>query len=605
MLRGTILFIAMLLSSVTYGQVVDLQNIKVDAQEQLDNADKFGLLEKSPESELQDAIVFLATIEDEFPDTVPYIRFFTTYAVPENLREQTILTTSFVCHSLTGLAQTTDAGNYGAYYPLAMMTGRTIDKDGNITEEGEFTPLQQVPESDTLWWIDIRNYSWTPEAWEIVSKHDGYFASPVVRYDTNELLRRLAGNAIVRADWFNYYVTDTSLQLDIDSDTIPLYDTLLYAQKKRPTTLDEWRRAWGIDLEKSLALSNFSGTVVTKSKQVAKHNRMLFGYRTEIGYMYETYDVKHQRGMRDYIDSFFLNKNLGGFPDVSDAGEMFATNHLGMQVYGLRDGKGDIIWDGDTQVVRHINDVLGDVRVKTAISCIDCHTYGPLPAENVLREFIAQGIKTKTYDPIDKAKIESTFLSGRFEDNIRNHQAYFAKGLAKVNGLTPEENGDNYLKTISWYNRPIDLTQASIECGVSQAKFIDSVSKGQFGGRLKKLITDGETIPRDVWEHPGQDGIPGAFQQAMLLIRGFTKVTTQDEIIVETEQDVLVEKEIWYETTAQTTLTNYKGTPQTKITVQSGQTFKYAGETSGNFVLVEREDEKMWLNTKSAVRILK
>jgi len=480
---------------------------------------EFNPLDKlrTPQSEVEDAILFLSKFPEE---EAQFFRFFSTYAIKPEFRQETILTLSFILHSMVGISTDPDVGNAGAFYPLARI------------ENGKFVEYRRVPNSETLWWIDLREFNWTPQAWETISAADGYFAEPIVTHDRSGALRLIAGNAVLRADWFIRHVMDNRKQLDYDID-VDFYSTLLYANTKTPTTIDEWRKTWGLDLNKSRLIGNEFGTLVTKSNAVARHNRMLFGYRTELGYMYETYDVKNPVGKRDYLESLFLNNRIGGPPDVSDAGEAFASNVLGLQVYALRDDKGDLISFGDPIAVRHAKDALGDVRVRMATSCLDCHAAGPIPSENTLMEFVRTRSNLKVYDKRDALRLKRNLFSERFKESIEDNQRLFARAVFKCNGLDVQTNGEYYIRAITRYEQPITLEVAAYECGVTPNELKNAIlkSKYRFGARLKLMVTTGEPIPRNIWESPGKDGIPGAFQQAMIMLHGLTVIT--DEVITE------------------------------------------------------------------------
>ena len=482
-----------------------IQSDKVTQEEkrEIQLLDKIEDKLRTPQSEVEDAIFHLTTRVDR--EDWPFIRFFSTYSVPKNQREDAILTLSFCIHSLVGLSDDPDEGNAGGYYPLA------------IREDGEFKTYRRVRGSDTLWWIDLRDYNWTPQAWETISTGDGYFSEPVVSHDRSGALRLIAGNAVLRADWFIAHVMSSTEQLDIDGPD-NFYETLLYALRDKPEKIDEWRKAWTLDIKRARSIGNEYGTL-TDSTAVARHNRMLFGYRTELGYMYETYDVKNQLGKRDYLETVLLNDRIGGPPEISDAGEAFASNSLGLQVYALRDGAGNIVDFADPTVARHMNDVLGDARVITARSCIDCHASGPLPAENLIDE-ITRNSRLRLYDKRDAVRLKRNLLSKKFRESVEENQKLFARSVKRVNGLTPLQNGQLFLKNVDAYRRPVDLKTAAFECGVTVEDFVAAIRKTnpRFGNRLKLLVENGQVIPRDVWESPGRDGIPGAFQQAMIIL---------------------------------------------------------------------------------------
>ena len=475
---------------------------------------------KTPTSEVEDAILFLQDDKNGYSSVdVDNIRFFTTYALPQDLRDKAILSLSFVLHSLMGISDKEET-QAGGYHPLAIVSG----KDKKI----EY--LRRVPSSTTLFWIDLRDFGFTSKAWEIVSSYDGYFVEPIVEHRTNGLLRLLAGNAVVRADWFIVHASDTQQQEDKKLKP-SIYETLVYANTKVPTTIDEFRKTFTLDLNgKGVKGGNQGAAVVTDSDVVARHNRILFQYRTELGWYYQSYDVQNMVGLRDYIESFPRWK--GKPPTTFDGGEAFATNNVYMQIYALYNGQEKLVNAGDTVLVRHMNDVLGDVRVRVPHSCFDCHAAGPIPSENTIEEYLRESMRLYVPDRTDKERIKRTYLSGRFEDSIKENQDVFAKSLLKINGLSPEENAKNYLEIVTWYNKDLDVKQVAYECGVTQQIFVDKMkvglnNNGRVPGRIALMLKNNKNVPRQTWESQGADGIPGVFQQSMIIIHGLTKITEE------------------------------------------------------------------------------
>lgn len=546
---------------------------------------KIRITLRTPQSEVEDAIVFLSKMTKEDAN---FTRFFSTYAILPDKREDVILTLSFICHSLTGLSKDPKT-NYATFSPFA-------ERD----EDGTFLPYKLVPGSETLWYFDLRDYNWTPQAWEKISIADGYFAEPIVTPDRSGILRLLSGNAVVRADWFIFHAVDTTAQQDLFEEET-FYDILLYASSDRPKNQAEWRKHWGIDIERSRALGNEYGTLATKSAIVSRHNRYLFGYRSEIGYLYETYDVQNLEGLRDYVETLFKNKRPGGPPDVSDAGEMFATNQLGLQVYALRNGAGELVNFGDPTLVRHLNDVVDDVRVRTAHSCIDCHATGPLQAENTLREFVEAGGDLFAKNKADASRVRRNLLSGRFEETIEDNQKIFARAIKRTNGLDPQTNGQLYLQAIKDYRAPLDLDRASFECGVGAEEFKETIlnADAKFGARLKLLLLTGEPIPREAWEHDGKDGVPGIFQQAMILINGLTVI--EEKTVVENIDKPTEKVFVAQQRTAVLKDPNYNSA--VLATLQPGFEIRNIIERKGEFMLVAVRDRKTkqqysgWVNS--------
>lgn len=485
---------------------------------------------KTPNSEVED---FLVWLQDVNKQDQPYIRCFTTYAIPVELREEAVLQLSFILHSMIGIS-TLDEDNAGAYYPLA----KAIYKENEKAWDGksiEYNEQQRVPNSDTLYWIDIRNYNWSEQSWENMTSYDGYMVEPIIQHQNNSLLRLISGNAMVRADWFIYHASSTTEQTDKNKKNVPIYRELLYSKTKSPKTVDEFRKAWGLkDITESRKLGNEYATLVTRSKNVARHNRLLFGYRTELGWLYQTYDVINEQGNRDYVDTFY---KLGGKPPtVFDGGEIFATNAVQLQVYDLYNAEQKLVDSADASIVRHLSDILGDTRVSVPHSCYDCHAAGPIPSENTIAEFLKNNGRSYAAVKADQLRVDRAFYSNKFEESIEENQAIYAKSLLKVNGLLPEDNIKAYYKLINYYNKPVNIEQVIFECGVTKEILLEKAKEGLQGynnkipGRLALLLQKGESIPREIWEAPNTDGIPGTFQQTMIILNGLTQITTKEYV---------------------------------------------------------------------------
>jgi len=523
-MKGTLLALALILglfSSSTYAQ---------QPQQPVVVKEFVKLL--TPDSEVGDAIIYLEDEKLVNPLDRPYIKFFTTYNIEEEVeRQKTMLIVSFLAHNMIGAID--DKGEYvgGGYYPIA----KYEYKDKAL--EPTFKPINRVPDSKTLWAIDIRNFNWTEQAWESMFSTQGYFVEPIVTHEKNGALRLLSGNSVVRADWFVNHASAITQQADIGSK-VNIYKEFLYGSiGTTPKNVSEFEKVWGIDTVRARNTGNVSATLVTKSKAVARHNRILYGYRTEFGWYYRTYDVNFQNGFRDYGENIIFYK--GRPPNVFDGGEIFATNLIQMQVYDLYNAQEstDVAF-GDPTLVKHSTDILNDPRVRTPHSCYDCHAAGPIPSENSLFEFMEARMDAKIYDKKDLLRIKRVFLDNKFEDSVAENQVAFAKSLEKINGLKPEENVKYYLSVISRYNEDLDLKRAAFECGVSPEAYEsfmrdeNKIHPNKVPMRIAKMLAEKnpERIPRSIWESPGKDGQPGLFQQSMVMIHGLTSIVDFVEV---------------------------------------------------------------------------
>jgi hypothetical protein len=475
-------------------------------------------------TEVRDAIYALQ--HDFKSEDAPYIRFLTTFAIPQEQIEKEVLTCSYNLASLTGISDNQEL-NAGIYRPIA----KYDDKSKKVIH------LQRVKNSETLYWLDLRDYNFTDKAWEQVSEVEPFFVEPIVHHEENSLLRILAGNAVFRMDWFNYHTQDITSEINAGRN-VRLYNILLYASTKEPKTVGQFEAIWGLNnLEKSRQLGNEYSALVTKSKNVALHNRLLFGYRTELGWLYRTYDTLSEEGFRDYVESIYSFAGKPPPPEAYDAGEIFASNQLKMQVFALNNNKEELIDFADPRIARHLSDVLGNPAVRVSHSCNDCHSAGPIPSENTLKEFLSKMNKLYVPKKGDEQRIERSMLNERFEEAVEDDQHAFARALLKVNGLEPDENHRNYLECTLRYDTPLGISDVCRECGISEEILKAAIQKGlndhnkKVPGRLALLHETGEPIPRGIWDSPGRDGRPGIFQQTMSMIYGLTEKRTTTEVV--------------------------------------------------------------------------
>ena len=145
------------------------------------------------------------------------------------------------------------------------------------------------------------------------------------------------------------------------------------------------------------------------------------------------------------------------------------------------------------------------------------------------------------------------------------------------------------MKILAWYNKPLDLKQVAFECGVTPEHLIEKSKEGlqdinkKLPGRLDLLIKSNEPIPRDVWEAANVDGIPGTFQQTMIVINGLTKITTQ---VVAVNYVAVVNKKC----------NIYKGGSTILRAVESGTKITKIGDNNDDWLEVELEDgTKGWM----------
>jgi hypothetical protein len=492
----------------------------------------------------QPKIQKIVTIDDELnaareflvgktKDDALFIRFFTTYSVPDYLSENLVLSLSFWLHSLTGPTPN-ESGNHGYYAPLAQRY-ITKEKDKNIEK---FIAIRQVSGSNTLWWIDIRDYNWTLKSIELVSTDESYVRKPWIDGKVYDELREIAGNALMRADWFLMWTSDAGRAFDRGKKSH--YYTLLYSSVTIPKNGAEYRKIWGISERRVVG-----GAVDIGKSIVARNNRELAGVRTEIGYHYETSDFRNSDNENDTIENLSIQR-INGIPQhkginrKSDAHEFITSTELDLQAYTLTDGNEVIVDVADASIVRDTRDLLGDVRVKTARGCITCHPQGLNPPLEAVRDYLKHDVELKIGTKEYKAAFDNFYNYERLIEKIQDDQVIYARAVVKTNGLLPDENSKIYQQITDWYDSPLSIEQAALECGVTIVEFKKHVN-ATVSARLSRLVKDpAYKIDRGFWENPKN----GGFAQAMLLIKGETAlVPVENKIIIVEQTKVMVGKD--------------------------------------------------------------
>jgi hypothetical protein len=438
----------------------------------------------TPESELTVAWKFIYS-EAVKKEDVNYVRFFTTYAIPEEwetprgdkikLREQAEHALSFVLNSC-----------------------QSFKADGLIARP------RRVPGSKTLWQIDIRDYGWTEQQLDDVFAIQPYFLNPLVEQP---------GSILFRADWFIVNAMDTTWQDDRGLKDLAYY-ILLYGKGHEPRDAEQFRQFWKVDINSIRVERVETGTVVDAGDSgVSRHTRQLRRGQSIYGPYWETRDIKShdldpdQLKSRDYIEDIFANQ--------VDAGEYIARNKAGLQVYLLTAGNKDKfkrIEFGDPTVVIDRQD-RDDPRVRTAKSCIICHALGIIPATNAIRELYQLGGDLRAKDR-DFARVIKVFYLQQLNSLVEDDNRSFERKIKECNGLDPMDNMRGYANVYEWYRQKVTPEQAAFECGLAIEDYRKAIKKTTTG-RLTFLY-HGRAMPREIWDSLNS----GGYVQSMLHLRG-------------------------------------------------------------------------------------
>lgn len=408
---------------------------------------------------------------------------------------------------------------------------------------------QAVPQTDNrLFWIDLRWFNWTVDAWERVSLEDPYFREPLVPSDSKGLhyMKSLIGNGVIRGGWFLYYAADATQFLkanqtkadnafyyillyasnfsvtkvkerqkklwkggtDSRGNTFPAgtpYEVEVEVEKKTPgkvpQNVQEFQKFWRIDqaLKDARDFNADRGAVVDEKESiVAYQNRVMHRVRTNLGTYWRSYDVFRSVGDQDFLEALPIP------PKKFDAGEHIFQDPKGAQYYFLSNGTAqgeDRVEFGDPRVVR--DQMSGEkLVVITAKSCVSCHERGIIPIRNEALELGDVGAKLKAKDPYEYAKLKAFYFQN-LQRLVKIDQDEYVEFIRQCNGLTPEENAVQFQRLRTWYIAPLNVHQAAREVGAVDTKeFMDAVQIGT-KGRIGRLILDGKPIPRTVWEYGG------------------------------------------------------------------------------------------------------
>ncbi len=446
----------------------------------------------TPDSELAAAVKFVYGGKFSHSD-IEYVRCFTTYAVPKKFKLK--------------------AGEVDLRHECELALPFVLNSTASFRSEGFIEKPRRVPGSDTLWYIDIRDYGWSVEDIDAVFDIQTYFLHQLVDSSYN--------NVLFRADWFVANVMDTTKQEDRGLKTFPYY-ILQYGKGNEPKNADDFRKAWDVDIKTIRARKVETGTIVDAGDSgVSQHTRQLRRGRTVLGYYWETRDVKshdfdpQKLLSRDYVEDIFANQ--------ADAGEYIATNTRGLQTYLLTAGNNDkfkVVQFGDPTIVVDRQDPV-DPRVRTGKSCVICHANGIIPYTNTIRELFRKGGDLKAKDKDLQREIKAFYLRYQGED-VAEDSKIFEKSVKDCNGLDPAENARCFNDVYGWYSGKVTLDQAACEVGLSTVEY-KKVIRATTTGRLTLLYRD-TPIPRDAWDSLNA----GAYVQSVLLHKGLAAPAKQE-----------------------------------------------------------------------------
>ena len=457
-----------------------------------------------PETECRQALRFLESVPDG--DRI-FIRFLSIYTVPPQQRQE---------FALVGL--------------------RVAIRQLTLSPNRRVFPAR-VPDSGTLYWLDLRSYQWNHAAWRAVALRDVRFREPWVHFDTARKLRGLVGEyqptnfavltivdgfslyrrtyqTVESADYYDllfaeqrYPVSNKIEYREVlrffpggkwtDGKTYPAgyypYKAAFYQRNfvDFPKNREEWLSAFtggtgSAEYEKALrALKSRRGAVVRGMEEdndnisfVARNNRLawLAPALSRFGAVYgETFDVKKPSGKRD------LEENKARL-EVS-------------------------LEEEPPDIAIHTRDYR-DRRVRNGgMACLACHGefYCWIPLNNIIERTTPDEIDVKFKDK-QAAEDYDAFFAGWQDDlkpireTIRRHwlEATGDKRRKYEDGLTGFRVAQLSLRWKHEYDNPVTFEQACRETGAPEEILRAAASRSAL--RRCQDVARKSSVPRIIWD---------------------------------------------------------------------------------------------------------
>ena len=349
-------------------------------------------------------------------------------------------------------------------------------------------PVQVTP---TLYRIDLRLLQWGEQAWKQLALEYPYvdFHDPL----------------IIRADWF--------LRVTADLSDSQAYHFLLYAETGVPKNKADFLRIWGID-EKAVK-EQLTATIIDEGRSgVAFKTRVVAHAPAPTGYFWETFDSREGAGTDDPLENPAVRNTFDAQEAIVGTTEFdLATGERGVsQVYALFDANGNIQNEAPTDIVEDKLKFLGQPAIRSPGSCIMCHTALNGPAENTLRDWIAEGIELSAKQKETQEFVERFYLSkqGLLIERANEDFAAFTEAAANC---VPGDFQRAYRQTVEAYDRPVSLERAAVEVGARDAEelklaiawYSSRIGPAPQVARLASLA-HGRAVPRKSFEGEKKDG---------------------------------------------------------------------------------------------------
>lgn len=347
----------------------------------------------------------------------------------------------------------------------------------------------QVDATGTLLRLDLRDYKWTPEMWEEISKVNPY-PEPINNAKDRELTEKMHTHTpSVRGDW-----------LVFSASRPPLYHSLLYDLQNAPINIGKANAEQ--NLEKLLlvdpAQNERTGDITTagfRQSNVTKSNRIIKRHETPYGAYWESDDFKARVGEQNIFEHPLDAKR--------DGGEFIFSLPNGLHGYLVADKNGTRLDGAPTDVVVDPLRFHSDSVVLPGVSCMSCHTKGiKKHDDDILPHY--ESLETLLKDKGINPQLENLISNVKrvYKGNLVLNEKYkddekaYSIALKKTGNST--ENPDPVHATSAQFEAPLDFKAMAAELGHTKEEVEEAINNN-FELRQKLALGNQHTVDRETF----------------------------------------------------------------------------------------------------------
>jgi WD40 repeat protein len=337
-----------------------------------------------------------------------------------------------------------------------------------------FVP-KAIDAAKTVFRIDLRDYDWSAEVWELVIRANPYGVT--YRGDAAKFCYAETGCSLpyVRGDWFVYAAARP-----------PLYHDLL----QLPKTDHELEKMLRIDVPQNIRQAKVLRAGFNSSG-VSRNNRLIERHESPYGAYWKSYDFASNTG-RQNLFAHPLGPGTSSTRFQHDGGEIIFNLPNGLQAYLLTDHKGNRIDKGPTAIVSDPR--RPDRAVENGISCMSCHAKGMIEKTDQIREHVEK-------NPQGFFSAERPTILALYPEKERLYDVYkqdaerFARAVEKTGA--PLSATEPVSALAIRFEGELDLAMASAEVGMTPRDFLKGMQRSAMLQRtLGNLKVEGGTVQR-------------------------------------------------------------------------------------------------------------